>query len=103
MMLGPMRPPPPILPQPIIQPPAVLEIRPLLPIRPLQPRPLSPDLQPEIRPPSPVEEVTVEAPQRESGLIRGRGRGRNVEIARPYHIDNCIQIILLLVNAKHNH
>jgi len=77
-----------------------LEIHPLLPVRPLQPRPLSPGLKLEIRPPSPVEEVKVKAPQREPGLIRGRGRERNVEIARPYDIGNCIQIILLLVNAN---
>lgn len=86
LILGPMRPPPPIIPLPIVQPPAVLP----LPVQQLIPeiRPPSPGLEPEIRPPSPMEEVTVKAPQGVPGLIRGRGRGRNVEIARPYHIEN---------------
>jgi len=89
--------PPPAIPQPIIQPPSVLQIPPLLPVR-----PLSPGLKPEIRPPLPVEEVLLEAeaPQRGPGLIRRR---RNEEIAQPYHIGKCIQIIILLVNAKRIH
>ena len=109
LILGPMRPPLPIIPLPIVQPLAVLPppVRQLIPeIRPLSPglepeiRPPSPDLEPVIRPPSP-EIVLIEGPQRGPRLNRGRGRRRNVEIARPYHIGKCIHIIILLLNAKH--
>lgn len=92
-MLGPVRPPPPVLDLRPLTP----QNRPLSPVQ-LPPRPQLPEIQ-QFPPVLEIQEGVVRAPHRGLRGIRGRGR-RYDPIARPYPVgkNTYINILLKTIN-----